>query len=74
MVCINGVNKERRLNIGGCEIGEADEYKHLGVSVKAGLNGSFKSMWDRIVAANVVLGIVKYATARLESKYVVGRE
>ena len=29
---------------------------------------------DRIVDANGVLGIVKYAAARLGSKYVVGRE
>ena len=42
MVCINGVKKERRWNIGGCEIGEVDEYKYLGVTVKAGLNVFFK--------------------------------
>ena len=42
--------------------------------MKAGLNGGFKSMVDRMVDANGVLGMVKYATARSGSKYVVGRE
>ena len=42
--------------------------------VKACLNGGFKSMEDRMVNANGVLGMVKYAAARSASKYVVGRE
>ena len=42
--------------------------------MKAGLNGGFKSMADRMVDANGVLGMVKYAAARSGSKYVVGRE
>ena len=51
-----------------------EEYKYLGVTVKAGLNGRFKSMGDRMVDANGVLGMVKYTAARSGSKYVVGRE
>ena len=74
VVCINGVKKERKCNISGCEIGEVDEYKYLGVTVKAGLNGGFKSMGDRMMEANGVLGMVKYAAARSGSKYVVDRE
>ena len=46
----------------------------LGVTVKVGLNGGFKSMGDRMVDSNGVLGMVKYAAARSGSKYVVGRE
>ena len=42
--------------------------------MKAGLNGSFKSMGNRMVDANGVLGMVKYASARSGSKYVGGRE
>ena len=32
--------------------------------MKVGLNGGFKSMGDRMVDANGVLGMVKYAAAR----------
>ena len=74
MVCINGAKKERRWNISGIGIGEVEEYKNLGVTVKAVLNGGFQSMWDRMVYVNGVLGIVKYAAARSGSKYVVDRE
>ena len=75
VVCINGATEESSWNFGGCEIGEVEEYKYLGVTVKAGLNGGFKSMGDRMVDdANGVLGMVKYAAARSGSKYVVGRE
>ena len=70
VVCI----KKESCNFGGCEIGEVEEYTYLGVTVKAGLNGGFKSMGDRMVDANGVLGMVKYAAARSGSKYVVGRE
>ena len=73
VVCINGDKKEMR-NFGWCEIGAVEEYKYLGVTVKVGLNGGFKSMGDRMVDANGILGMVKYAAARSGSKYVVGRE
>ena len=71
IVCINGAKEERSWNFGGCEISEVEEYKYLGVTVKAGLNCGFRSMGDRM-DANRVLGIVKYAAARSGSKYVVG--
>ena len=41
--------------------------------MKAGLNGGFKSMGDRMVDVNGIIGMVKYAAARLGSNYVVGR-
>ena len=74
MICIHGVKKERMWNLCGSRIGEVEEYRYLGVTVKAGLNGGFKSMGDRMVDANGVLGMVKYAATRSGSKYVVGRE
>ena len=74
MVCINGATKEGKCNFSRIDIGEVEEYKYLGVTVKAGLNGGFRSMGDRMVDANEVLGMVKYASARSGSKYVVGRE
>ena len=46
----------------------------MGVTVKAGLNGGFRSMGDIMVDANGVLGMVKYVVARSGSKYLVGRE
>ena len=68
--------KERRWNFGGIGIGVVglEEYKYLGVTVKAGLNGGFRSIGDRMVDANRVLGMVKYATVRSGRKYVVCRE
>ena len=42
VVCINGAKKERSWNFGGCEIGEVEDYKYLGATVNAGLNGGFK--------------------------------
>ena len=72
MVNKDGVIKEK--SQAGCEIGEVEEYKYLGVTVKVGLNGGFKSLGDRMVDANGVLGMVNYAAARSRSKYVVGRE
>ena len=60
-------------NFCGSRIGEVEEYKYLGVTVKAGLNGGFKTMGDRMVYANRVIGMVKYAATRSGSKYVVGR-
>ena len=74
VVCINGNKKERSWNFGGCEIGEVEKYKYLVVTVKADLNGEFKSMKDIMVDANGILGMVKYAAARTGSKYGVGRE
>ena len=44
MVCINGTKKERIFNFSGIGIGEVEEYKYLGVTVKAGFNGGFRSM------------------------------
>ena len=35
---------------------------------RAGVNGGFKSMGDRMVDANKVLGMVKYAAARSGNK------
>ena len=40
MVCINGVKKERRWNFSRIGIGEVEEYKYIGVIVKAGLNNN----------------------------------
>ena len=60
VVFINGAKEERSWNFGGCEIGEVEEYKYLGVTVKVDADG--------------VLGMVKYAAASSGSKYVVGRE
>ena len=68
------LRKRASWNFGGCEIGEVEEYQYLGVTVKAGLIGGFKSMGDRMVDANGVVGMVKYAAARSGSKYIVGRE
>ena len=59
VVCMNGAKKEMSWNFCGCEIGEVEEYKYLGVTVKAGLKCGFKSMGDRMVDANGVLGMVK---------------
>ena len=55
VVCINSAKEERSWNFGGCEIGEVEEYKYLGVTVKAGLNGGFKSIGDRMVDATEYL-------------------
>ena len=74
VICINGVKNEIMWNFCGSRIGELEEYKYLGVTVKAGLHGGFRSVVDRMVDANGVLGMVKYAATRFGSKYVVGRE
>ena len=74
VVCINGAKKERRWNLSWIDIGEVEEYMYLGVTVKAGLNGGFRSMGDIMVDANRVLGMVKYAAEGSGSKYVGGRE
>ena len=49
----------------GVKLVRLKEYKYLGVTVKAGLNGGFKSMGDRMVDANGVLGMVKYASCKV---------
>ena len=71
---ISGCIGEYGMKISEKKIGEVEEYKYLGVTVKAGFNGGFKSMGDRMVDANRVLGMVKYAATRSGSKYVVGRK
>ena len=70
----NGVKKERRCNFGGREIVEVKYYNYLGVTVNACLNGGLKTMEERMVYVNGVLGMVKYAAVRSGSKCVVGRE
>ena len=42
--------------------------------MKACLNGGFRSMRDRMVDANEVLGMIKYTVARSGSKYEIGRD
>ena len=74
VVCINGAKEERSSNFGGYDFGEVEEYKYLGVTVKAGLNGGFKSMGDRKVDANGSSTRYGNAAARSGIKYVVGRE
>ena len=69
VVCINGAKKERRWNFSGLAIGEVEEFKYLGGTVKAGLNGGFSSIGDRMVDTNGVLGMIKCAAARSGSKY-----
>ena len=39
MVCINGAKEDRSWNFSGIGIGEVEEYKYMGVTVKAGLYG-----------------------------------
>ena len=56
MVCINGAMKEKRWNFGGSGIGEIEEYQYMRVTMKADLNGGFKSMGTRMMDANGVLG------------------
>ena len=74
VICIHGVKKERMWNFCRSRIGEVEEYKYLGVTVKAGLMVVLRGWGDRMVDANGVLGMVKYAATRSGSKYVVGRE
>ena len=74
MVCTNVAKKQRRWNFSGVGIGEVEEYTYMRITVKAGLNGGFRSMGGRMVDANEVLGMVKYAAARSGSKYIVDRE
>ena len=74
VVCINSIRGIRRWKIGSTNIDETEEYKYLGVTVKGGPNGGFKSMGDRMKEANGVLGMVKFAASRSGSKFVIGRE
>ena len=74
VVCINGTVQNRKWRCGETEIREVEEYHYLGVTVQGGKNGGFKSMGDRMVEANGVIGMIKYAAKRSGNKYVIGRE
>ena len=39
------MKKKWKWNFSGIDIGEVEEYKYLGVTVKAGLNGGFFAVW-----------------------------
>ena len=39
------MKKQRMWNFCGSRIGDKEEYKYLGVTVKASLIGGFKSVW-----------------------------
>ena len=71
VVCINGEVGRRRWMMGDSCIGEVEEYKYLGITIKGGKHGGFKSMEDQMMEAN---GMVKYAAEQSGSKYVIGRE
>ena len=60
--------------MGDCCIGEVEEYKYLGITVEGEKHGGFKSMRDRMTKANGLMGMVKYAAERSESKSVIGKE
>ena len=62
VVCINGTVQNRKWRCG--DFREVEEYQYLGVTVQGGKNGGFKSMGDRMVEANVVIGMIKYAAKR----------
>ena len=47
--------------MGGCCIGEFEEYKYLGIAVEGGKHGGFNSMGDRMKEAN---GMMIYAAER----------
>ena len=74
VVCINGEVGRRRWMMRECCIGEVEEYKYLGITIEGGKHGGFKSLGDRMKEANGLIGMVKYATERSGSKYVIGRE
>ena len=74
VVCINGTVQNRKLRCGETEIREVKEYQYLGVTVQGGKNDGFKSMGDRTLEANGVIGMIKYAVKRSGNKYVIGRE
>ena len=57
--CINGTVQNRKWRFGETEIREVEEYQYLGVTVQGGKNGGFKSMGDRMVEANGVIGMIK---------------
>ena len=44
VVWINGAKEDRRWNFRGIDIGEVEENKYLGVTVKAVFNDGFRSM------------------------------
>ena len=59
VVCINGVKKERNM-------GEVHEYKYLGITVKAGLNRGFKSVWGQIGGCKWSPGNGKICSIKVE--------
>ena len=72
VVCINRTVQNRKWRCGETEIREVEEYQYLGVTVQlqGGKNGYFKIMGDRMVEANGVIGIIKYAANRSGNQYV----
>ena len=52
VVCLNGEVGRRRWRTGDCCIGEVDEYKYLGITVKRVKHFGFKSMWARMKEGN----------------------
>lgn len=74
VLCIHSEPRNRTWSIGDGYLEEVSEYKYLGVTVRAGTSGGFKSMGDRMKEANSILGMVKYAASRSGSRYVIGRE
>ena len=64
VVCINCEVGKRRRMMGDYCIGEVEEYKYLGITIKGGKHGGFKSMGDRMKEANGLIGIVKFAAER----------
>ena len=73
VMCINGKVGRGRWMMGDCCIGEVEEeYKYLGITIKGGRHGGFKSMGDRMKEANGLIRMVKYAAERSGRKYVIG--
>ena len=68
MVCIHGEVGRRGWMMGDCCIGEVEEYKYLGIRLEK------ESFGDRVKEVNGLVGTVKNAAERSESKYVIGRE
>ena len=58
VVCVNGEVQDRKWRCGSCEISEVGEYVYLGITVKGGVGGGFRSMGDRMKDANQIQGMV----------------
>ena len=58
-VCINGIRGIRIWKIGSTNIDESEKCKYLGLTVKGGPIGGFKSMGDRMKEENCILVMVK---------------